>query len=349
MLRAVGPAVAFGVAIAAQAFAQSCQVPCDLGTGPDVEIGQIAENFGAASAPDSGALYMIGDYINAGVGNGDFGNNTINPFGVRSFKLAENNGAHLACRYYVNYSWFEGVGGASLLGRVVIGGERIVGDGATSIGAQIPMYFVDPIRNDLGLHTFGSTDTKNADVGDLVLIAKRQIFRSAQGDLVTAGAALQVPTGPSTIADMDTGGEQIESDHNGSLQPFIGTFYWLGEGFFIQYFLALDVPFDSKDATIMFNDLQFGHYMPTGRRRGITAITPSFELHVNNPLNNRVQTDPNAPFAMPVVYKDQVNVTTGLTLTFNQQTTLTLGLVVPIASIRTFDFELLAQLNMFGW
>jgi hypothetical protein len=73
----------------------------------------------------------------------------------------------------------------------------------------------------------------------------------------------------------------------------------------------------------------------------LTAVAPTFEVHVNTPLTHRDPFNRNDPGGVP----DVVNLTYGLNFEFNHRSVLTFGLVTPVTGPRPFDFEALILFN----
>ena len=76
--------------------------------------------------------------------------------------------------------------------------------------------------------------------------------------------------------------------------------------------------------------------------RLLTAVIPTFEAHVNDPLNHRGAFN----FADPAGTADWVDLTSGVTFEFRRRATLAVALVTPVTGPKPFDFEVLAQLNV---
>ena len=73
----------------------------------------------------------------------------------------------------------------------------------------------------------------------------------------------------------------------------------------------------------------------------LTAVAPTFEVHVNSPLNHRGFDNPTDPFAIAA----SVNLTYGLNLEFGHNSLLTLGIVTPVTGPLPFSFETLVLFN----
>jgi hypothetical protein len=123
----------------------------------------------------------------------------------------------------------------------------------------------------------------------------------------------------------------------------------LGQDLFVQGFFAGDFPTDQSDVTMFYSDVGLGYFL---LRRGqdspslLTAVVPTFEVHVNNPLNHR-----GAFNGYDLVgTADVVNLTTGVTFEINHRSTFTIGVVTPVTGPKPFDIEALAQVNWsFGY
>jgi hypothetical protein len=216
----------------------------------------------------------------------------------------------------------------------LFGIEKTFLDGDASIGLRLPLNTLDA---ESGIPGLGGSST---DLGDLTVIFKYALWQDRQtGDVFSAGLAVTAPTGPSSFAGSDT----VTSFHDTTLQPFVG-YRWHWEDVFVHGFTAVDVPTDSNDVTMLYNDVGLGYYLYRSRAcdRLLTAIVPTFEVHVNTPLNHRGAFRANDPAATP----DVVDLTMGATLEFNRRSTLAAALVTPVTGPRPFDFEVLVQLNI---
>ena len=93
------------------------------------------------------------------------------------------------------------------------------------------------------------------------------------------GARLAVTptTGPNAFA----GSHSITSFHSTTLQPYVG-FIWNFQRWYLHGFTALDIPTDSNDVTLMYNDIGVGYFLYRNRMEGqaVTAIVPTFEVQV---------------------------------------------------------------------
>ena len=71
-------------------------------------------------------------------------------------------------------------------------------------------------------------------------------------------------------------------------------------------------------------------------------MAPTFEVHVNTPLNHRDPFDANDLAGTP----DVVNLTYGVNFEFCRTAVLTFGFVTPVTGPKPFDFEALLLFNL---
>lgn len=318
----------------------SCNAPaaCDQGeAAPDIDTSAVASDFGSSAGPDSIAPHMIGDVL---VKLGTF--SQVGPAaGTRSYKIAENQSALPVDRFFYNYSYFDnvgavGTGGSTDLARHTFGREWLLGDGNSSFQVRVPVWYA---HRTIG-STFGDGTADRGAFGDLGFTFKHALINQG-GDVFSVGGGYIAPTGPTNIAGVPDAGNTSTLQHDGVIQTFIAGIRQLGRGVFIQGFAEFDIPIDNTDAVLFFGDIQVGYIAYTGSGSGVTALIPSFELHTNNPVGNRVLESGD-------IYLDTVNATTGLTTVFNNRTMMTTALVAPIGDTRVFDYELQFQINILG-
>jgi hypothetical protein len=264
---------------------------------------------------------------------------------IRSFKISENESPRPQDRVYFDFNYFNDVNkavnnrlGADFLSlhvfRETFGVEKTCLDGKASIGLRLPLNSLDV---DITVSGLPRTDT---DIGDLSIILKYAFYSDPQtGDLVSAGLAITAPTGPDTFA----GSPLVSTLHSTVLQPYLGYIFSLDELFF-HGFSAIDVPTESQDVTLLHNDIGAGYFLYRTRQtdRLITSIVPTFEAHINTPLNHRGGFN----FADPAATPDWVDLTTGATVGLLGHASLAVGIVTPITGPKPFAFEVLTQLNV---
>jgi hypothetical protein len=266
------------------------------------------------------------------------------PSASHEFKIADNENPRPQDRVFTSFNFYNNVDGIanSRLGsdigttnvyRQVIGFEKTFLGGNASIGMRLPFNLVDaPNAGTPGLAgTWG-------DIGDLTIILKALLWEDREiGWLFSAGVAVTVPTGPDSFAGVDN---VVGAFHNTLIEPYIG-YLWNVNNLFVQGFSSIDIPTDSNDVTFMFNDIGIGYFLLRGRGQGrwITGLAPTFEVHVNTPLNHRSgMCGINIP--------DWVDLTEGVTVEFNSRATLAVGVSTPVTGLRPYDFEVLAHFNI---
>jgi hypothetical protein len=262
---------------------------------------------------------------------------------VRSFQICENESPRPQDRVYLSFSYFDEVNKAInsrfqadfrnvQVYRGTLGLEKTFLDGDASIGFRLPF---DSLSVDSGIPGVGGTDT---GVGDLTVILKYAPWQDpASGDVFAVGLAITAPTGPDTFADTDL----ATPFHNTIFHPYLGYICYAGD-WFIHGFSAIDIPVESDDVTLLQNNIGLGYYLYRNPDcgQGLTAVVPTFEVHVYTPLNHRGVLDGDLLGA-----PDWVDLTFGITFEFHRQATLALACATPVTGPRPFSYELMAQLN----
>jgi len=260
----------------------------------------------------------------------------------RGFKIADNESPRPTDRVFFSYNYFNNVNDrindrlGSDIGRIdihreIFGFEKTLLDGSASLGMRLPLNTLD--ADPLHTPALGGSST---DIGDLTIVLKYAPFMNREtGSLFSGGLAITVPTGPDSFAGSGT---VFDCKHTTVLQPYIG-FIWRVDNWFLHGFSAVDVPMASEEVTLFLNDLGVGYLISRGQDRLITAIAPTFEAHVNTPLNHRGAF--NGPDGTP----DWVDLTAGTTFQFGSRSTLAIGAVTPVTGPKPFDIEAMVQLN----
>jgi hypothetical protein len=263
---------------------------------------------------------------------------------VRAFKISENESPRPRDRLYFGFNYFADVNEAVnrrfaadirdvRVFRETFGVEKTFLDRDASIGLRIPL---NTLRADT---TIPGIDDTNTAIGDLSVIGKYAFWRNDQtGSLLSAGLAVTAPTGPDDFA----GSSAITAFHSTILQPYLGLI-WSADRWFLHGFSAINVPTDSQDVTLLHNDFGLGYvlYRSCECDALLTAIVPTFEVHVNNPLNHRGAFDVDDLAGTP----DWVSLTMGPTFEFNRRSTLALAFNTPVTGPRPYDYEVLVQFN----
>jgi hypothetical protein len=267
---------------------------------------------------------------------------------VRGFKIAEGESPRPLDRFYFNFNYFDDVNKAVNESQGVLvrnmrayretfGFEKTFFDGDASIGFRLPINTLSADSLAPSLPFLGGTST---DFGDLSTIFKYAFWNDQEtGNLASAGLAITATTGPSTFA----GYRHIISPHNTTFQPYVGGIYHL-DRLYVHGFSAIDVPAGSPDVTFFYNDVGVSYllYINRSEERIVTALAPTFEVHVTTPLNHRGALESLDPVGTP----DVVDLTFGATVEVLQDASFRFGFVLPVTGPRPFDYELQFQ---FTW
>jgi hypothetical protein len=270
------------------------------------------------------------------------------------FKVAENESPRPEDRVFFNYNYYSNVTGPSTIYSVphletittTINGnaatvstltpgvvERIdihrevVGFEKTFLGGDASIEFRAPV-----VEQAGADAIDQSDFGDVTVVLKYAFLNDrAAGNALSAGLAVTVPTGPGI--PLPDGGKL----HSTLLQPW-GGYLWNFDRFYVEGFTSLVVPTDSRDVTLLCNDVSVGYQLYRAGGRLISAVVPSIEAHVTTPLNNR---DANSLLTVP----DAVVLTAGSHFDIYNSAELSIGVATTVTGPRIFDVEALVQLN----
>ncbi len=273
---------------------------------------------------------------------------------VRGLKISENQSPRPQDRIYFSFNYFQGVNdavnqklqapiGYTQVFRYIGGFEKTFLDGQGSIGIRAPLDSVTATSN--VPPRFGNYGGTSTAVGDVGIYAKYILLEDRQsGNLLSGGLAISPPTGPGKFAGFNS---FASITHTTTFQPFLGYIYNVNR-FYIHGFTAIDVPANSQDVTLLYNDVGFGYFLIRPDPNSaldplISMVAPTFEVHITDPLNHRGALNPRDPVGMT----DIVNLTYGLSIGIYSKTLLTFGIVNPVTSPKPFDFEAMAFLNYF--
>jgi hypothetical protein len=251
-----------------------------------------------------------------------------------AFKIADNESPRPQDRAFVTYNYFDNLS-RSLnspeipridLHREVIGFEKTFLDGDASIGLRLPF-----------IEMTGGSGIEDSQIGDLSVVLKYAFINDRSnlgtGNVLSGGLVVTAPTGKDFIACT---GDRI---HPTLLQPYVG-YIWGMDNFFIHGFTSVEVPTDWRDVVLLSNDIGVGYWLRRDARdQLVSGIVPTFEAHVNNPLNHRGAG--NNPVGVP----DDVNLTTGVRFLFAGGSSLGAAIAVPVAGPKPYDLEAIVQFN----
>jgi hypothetical protein len=262
---------------------------------------------------------------------------------VRGYKMADNQSPRPQDRVFFAFNYFDNVLQTPTSGlrnvqvyREFFGIEKTFFDGRASVGLRMPLNTISAEGNMRGVA--GGTSTA---VGDLTVFLKGILCENrATGSLLSAGLAVTTPNSPSGFA----GADFAQSIRTTSLQPFIGYIANFGNGF-IQGFSGTNVPTDSRVVTMYYNDIGAGYFLYRAQDPGacIAAVVPTFEVHVNTPLNHRASHGVGAASGTP----DVVDLTFGTSVVLGRRVVLSAGVVEPVTGPRPYQLEAVVLLNVF--
>ena len=157
--------------------------------------------------------------------------------------------------------------------------------------------------------------------------------------VLSGGLAVTAPTGR---AGQVLGSAGTVPVHDWYFQPY-GGYVLNGNGdLYMQGFSAVAVPTDSRDITIMFNDVAAGYWLiRSSQDRFITGVIPTLEGHLNTPLTHR-----NPGNTGTWGLQDSFVMTAGSHFIVRQRGIVTLGVAAPLTGPKPFDVEAIAQFNL---
>ncbi|SIN77718.1 hypothetical protein SAMN05444166_0785 [Singulisphaera sp. GP187] len=265
---------------------------------------------------------------------------------ARGFKIADNQSPMPQDRVFYSFNYFNNMNGDvnRRLGspisdmqvyRQLLGIEKTFWKGNASVGVRLP---IDTLWTNSAVPSLRNNSTS---VGDLTVFTKFLLYDNpVVGNLLSGGLAVTAPTGPSSFA----GSSAAPGFRNTQIQPFLGYILRRGD-FYLQGFSAIDIPTDSRDVTMWYNDLAVGYfvYQSADPSAFLSAVVPTFEVHLNDPLNHRGALRPNDPAGTP----DVLDLTFGTSFILRKRLVATVGCSFPVTGPRPFDVEAVALLNFY--
>ena len=266
---------------------------------------------------------------------------------VRNFKVTENMSPRPQDRIFYDFNYYDNLNGTINRAlqvpvtnikayRSIWGAEKTFNDGKGSVGFRLPLNTVTADSSGNQYSTPTSTS-----LGDLSIFGKYILEENKKtGSLISVGLAITPPTGPQRFA----GAPYLYGLNTLYIQPFLG-WIWNSGRFYMQGFSAFDFPSSTSDVSMMYNDVGFGYFVirSDDPNAFLTALAPTFEVHVNSPLNHR---DPFNRFDFAGT-PDAVNLTYGLNFGIRRTAVLTTALITPVASPKPFDVEWTLLLNIY--
>ena len=267
---------------------------------------------------------------------------------VRGFKISENQSPIPQDRVFFGFNYYNNVSDRLLqafeapiknvqIYRYYGGFEKTFNQGLGSFGLRLPMNSVFAQSREPSLNSGGNS----AALGDLSVFLKHVFYVDpGTGSLTSGGIAIS----PRTAGRRFGGAQFLAPSNTTSFQPFVGFFLNFDKLYF-HGFSALDVPIDSQQPLLFYNDFGLGYYLYNDLNAAglITAVAPTVEVHVNTPLNHRGAYDRIDKFGTP----DIVNITGGLNVRLGRSSNFTFGAVTPVTGPRPFNIEATALVNVY--
>lgn len=267
---------------------------------------------------------------------------------VRGFKLADNMSPQPQDRLFFTMNFYDDVNKklnrfyesplqSLQIYRYMWGFEKTFNNGNGSIGMRLPLDTISAQSREPALQQ-GGTYTS---LGNLTIFAKHVFaYDRRTGSLVSGGLAITPRTGPRQFA----GAPYLAANNTTTIQPYVGYLVNFRKWYF-HGFEAIDVPAAAGNPTLVYSDIGMGYYLyreqiPTG---WISAVVPTFEVHINNPINHRGEYNVRDPNGTP----DIVNLTYGLNVRLKERSVLSLGLATPVTGPRPFDLEAILLFNYY--
>jgi hypothetical protein len=268
---------------------------------------------------------------------------------VRGFKIGENQSPQPQDRIFYSFNFFDNLNARLNKAfeapvdhikayREIFGFEKTFDGGMGSIGFRLPLNTITADSNIQG--NFKKPGGTSTALGDLSIYAKYILKLNPEtGSLFSVGIVVTPPTGPGQFA----GASYLQNVHVTSIQPFIG-YIWRRDRFYLHGFSALDVPSSVRDVTMVYNDIGIGYflYRVADPSKFLTAVAPTFEVHLNDPLTHRDPFNSKDPTGTP----DVVNLTSGVNFEFYNRSILTFGFVDPVTGPKPFNYEWLLLFNV---
>ena len=126
-----------------------------------------------------------------------------------------------------------------------------------------------------------------------------------------------------------------------------GGFIFNSGDLYFQGFSSITLPLASPESIVLFTDLGVGYYLyrASASSGWLTAVAPTAEIHVANPLRSPDPTVDIFGFKDGLKLHNVVDFTLGTTFEFSNRSTLGVGVVTPFTGPKPFDLEAIAQFN----
>ena len=166
--------------------------------------------------------------------------------------ITDNDSPRPTDRLYFTYGYYDSIGaqmnpglGNITQSRPIIGFEKTFLDGNASIGMRLPFVQLN-----------GPPGIGADSVGDLSILTKYAFVNAPNGDVLSAGLIVTVPTGAN-------GGFLVDGTpvpHSTLIQPWVG-FVRVFDRAYVQGISAVIAPTDGRDTTLLGNSLGVGYWL----------------------------------------------------------------------------------------
>jgi hypothetical protein len=212
------------------------------------------------------------------------------PSAAGGIKPGENESPRPIDRFFYQYTFYGNVDVRTpqapdapplQLNRHIIGFEKTFLDGDASIGLRLPF-----------LSYGGDIGYEARVLADMTIVTKYAFVNNRETQNVGSGGLLiTVPSGgTATFFDGLTGlRDQVQERFFAVfLTPWAGYVYNFSDRLYFHGFHSITIPTDSRETFFISNDVAFGYWLRRDATEMIVrSIVPTFEVHVNTPLNNR--------------------------------------------------------------
>lgn len=280
-------------------------------------------------------------------------------------KLSENNSPMPRDRVFFDYSYFSDVPIANNGAHVQVfrpGFEKTFFNETASVEVRTP--FAATLDSN---QTSDGAMAYNAEFGNITVGGKALLYSNGTWAF-SFGTALIIPTADDIKISSTLLGRQLIQVNNQAyhVQPYLAALWTPSERFFLQTFVQIDFCLNGNavftdvsgaglvksghlnDQTNFFWDVGMGYWLfrNTEGESLLRGLAPVFELHYNQSLNDAdiVQFGDLGIGDLGGNYSI-INATMGLNIDLRTNTSMMLGVVLPLTTDRQFNYELSLQLN----
>ncbi|HVS37686.1 MAG TPA: hypothetical protein VMS17_19145 [Gemmataceae bacterium] len=303
----------------------------------------------ADQQPEFFTPFMLGDFVGI----------VANQFS--DVKIAEGESPRPVDRVFIKFNFYNDLNESRWsdprlsihnieLYRYTFGFEKTFFDQNVSLGVRLPFYTLEAEGKDVVLTPDPATGAlvpgpggpgiNDTELGNLTAILKAVVWQDRQtGSLLSTGATLSFPTATSKL--INPGQSTLAY-----IQPYGGFILQDGD-MFLQGFTSITLPIASAESTVFFADLGAGYYVYRNHEQAsfLTGVAPTLEVHFADALRQPDFFVNDFGLFDDIKVPTTVDVTLGSTFEFAGGAVFGAGLCVPVTGPKSFDFELIGQLN----